>query len=69
MVGGFCEVKMESSAGEGVSMGKGVWALFLEKQDKMEGILVDLSFRLVSNLTKPDKFVNRFLRIRGFQGL
>ena len=31
-------------------MGKVVWALFLEERDKIEGIWVDLSTRLVSDL-------------------
>jgi len=31
-------------------MGKVVWALFLEERDKIEGIWVDLSTRLVLEL-------------------
>ena len=33
-------------------MGRLVWALFLEERDKIEGIWVDLSTRLVSDLQK-----------------
>jgi hypothetical protein len=48
---------MESSRGGGLRKGKGVWALLLEKRDKTEGIWVDLSIRLVSDLQKSGRAV------------
>ena len=36
-------------------MGKVVWVLFLEERDKTEGIWVDLSTRLLSDLKKSGR--------------
>ena len=44
-------------------MGKVVWTLFLEERDKIEGIWVDLSTRLVSELQKSDRNDLRILRV------